>query len=128
MPGIVLGVQDAPNFVSIKATAAGAGGLFRIDSHLQSPHHREGVGVDLPFGPSLKYNCRFLVNGSCGTIRVCLLYYRICEERLGGSAVEHLAQGVILGSRIEFHIRLLAGSLLLPLPMSLPLSPCVFHE
>ena len=48
--------------------------------------------------------------------------------RLGGSVVEHLrlAQGVILGSKIESHIRLLPGSLLFPLPVSLPLS--VFHE
>ena len=40
---------------------------------------------------------------------------------LGGSAVEHLplAQGRILESRIKSHIRLLAGSLLLPLPVSL---------
>ena len=49
---------------------------------------------------------------------------------LGGSAVEHLplAQGVILGSGIEFCIRLLAWSLLLSLPVSLPLSLCVSHE
>ena len=52
------------------------------------------------------------------------------EGHLGGSAVEHLpsAQGVIPGARIESHIRLPTGSLLLPLPMSLPLSVCVFHE
>ena len=48
---------------------------------------------------------------------------------MGGLAVEHLpsAQGVILESlesRIESHIRLPAESLLLPLPMSLPLSVC----
>ena len=50
--------------------------------------------------------------------------------RLGGSAVEHLplAQGMILGSGIECHIRLLAWSLLLSLPMSLPLCVCVSHE
>ena len=43
---------------------------------------------------------------------------------LGGSAVVHLplAQGMILGSRIESRIRLPVWSLLLPLPMSLPLS------
>ena len=43
---------------------------------------------------------------------------------LGGSAFERLplAQGVILGSGIKSCIGLLAGSLLLPLPMSLPLS------
>ena len=37
--------------------------------------------------------------------------------------VEHLplAQGVILGPGIESHVRLPSGSLLLPLPMSLPL-------
>ena len=50
--------------------------------------------------------------------------------RLGGSAVEHLpsAQGVIPEFGIESHIRHLAGSLLLPLPVSLPLSLCVSHE
>ena len=44
--------------------------------------------------------------------------------RLGGSVVEHLpsTQGVILGSWVESHIGLPAGSLLLPLPMSLSLS------
>ena len=42
---------------------------------------------------------------------------------LGGSAVESLplAQGMILGSEIESHIGLLAGSLLLPLSVSLSL-------
>ena len=46
---------------------------------------------------------------------------------LGDSEVERLplAQNMILGSRIESHNRLLAGSLLLLLPMSLPLSLCV---
>ena len=46
------------------------------------------------------------------------------EGRLGGSVVERLplAQGMIPGSRIESHIGLLAGSLLLPRPVSLPLS------
>ena len=49
---------------------------------------------------------------------------------MGGSVVERLplAQVVISGSGIKSHIRLLAGSLLLTLPMSLPLSVCVFHE
>ena len=48
---------------------------------------------------------------------------RVCEGCLGGSAVERLplAQGVILGSGIESHVRLLAWSLLLPLPVSPPL-------
>ena len=48
----------------------------------------------------------------------------------GWLAVERLpsAQGMILGSEIEFHIWLLAESLLLPLPMSLPLSLSVSHE
>ena len=43
---------------------------------------------------------------------------------LGGTAAERLplAQGVIPGSRIKSHVRLLAGSLLLPLPVSLSLS------
>ena len=42
----------------------------------------------------------------------------------GGSAIEHLpsAQGVILGSRIESLFGLPAESLILPLPVSLPLS------
>ena len=46
------------------------------------------------------------------------------QGRLGGSAVKclPLAQGVILGSGIESHIRLPAWSLLHPLPMSLPFS------
>ena len=44
--------------------------------------------------------------------------------RRSGSAVEHLpsAQGMILASGIESHIRLLAGSLFLSLPLSLSLS------
>ena len=43
---------------------------------------------------------------------------------LGGSAVERLplAQGVIPGSRIKARIGLPGWSLLLPLPVSLPLS------
>lgn len=47
---------------------------------------------------------------------------------LGGLAVERLsplAQGMIPGSVIECCIRLLAGSLQLPLPVSLPLCVCV---
>ena len=46
------------------------------------------------------------------------------QGRLGGSAVERLpsAQGMIPESGIESHIGLLAWSLLLPLPVSLPLS------
>ena len=61
-------------------------------------------------------------------IRCYMLYNSKNEGRLGGSAVERLplAQGMIQGSRIESHIRLPTGSLLLPLPMSLPLS--VSHE
>ena len=49
---------------------------------------------------------------------------------LGGSVVEHLssAQVMILGPGIESHIGLPTGSLLLPLPMSLPLSVGVSHE
>ena len=49
---------------------------------------------------------------------------------LGGSAVEHLpsAQGVIPGSRIESHIGLLAWSLLLPWPISLPLSVSLMNK
>ena len=51
-----------------------------------------------------------------------------CSGRLGGSAVEHLpsAQGAIPRSQIQSHSKLLAGSLLLPLPVSLPLS--LSHE
>ena len=48
-----------------------------------------------------------------------------CEKgHLGSSGVERLplAQVMIPGSGIEFCIRLPAGSLLLPLSMSLPLS------
>ena len=49
---------------------------------------------------------------------------------LGGSAVERLpsAQRMIRGSGIESHIGLLVGSLLLPLPMYLPLCLFVSHE
>ena len=48
-------------------------------------------------------------------------------ENLGGPAVERLllAQGLIPESGIGSHIRLPAGSLLLPQPMSLPFSPAV---
>ena len=47
--------------------------------------------------------------------------------QLGGSVIEHLplAQGVILAPGIKSCIGLPAGSLLLPLPMSLPLSVCL---
>ena len=46
------------------------------------------------------------------------------EECLGGSAVEHLpsAQGVVMETRDQVHFILLSWSVLLPLPMSLPLS------
>ena len=49
---------------------------------------------------------------------------------LGGSVVGclALAQGMIPGSGTEFHIRLFAGSLLLPLPMSLPLSVSLMNK
>ena len=82
-------------------------------------------------GPVNSSNLRY------STIKVfdsrCMLYPRVrylifknitSEGHLGGSVVEHLllAQGVILGPRIESRIRFLSGSLLLPLPMSLPLS------
>ena len=56
-----------------------------------------------------------------------------CSGRLRGSAVKHLpsAQGVVLEPRMESHIRLPTWSLLLPLPVSLPLalsfSLCVSH-
>ena len=47
---------------------------------------------------------------------------------LGGSGVQRLplAQGVILGSGIKSHMGGTAGSLLLPLPMFLSLSLCVY--
>ena len=49
------------------------------------------------------------------------------KGHLGGSVVERLplAQGMILGSGIEFRVGLPTRSLLLPLPMSLPLSVCL---
>ena len=50
------------------------------------------------------------------------------NQRLwGGSVVEHLplAQVMILGPGIESHIRLPEGTLLLLLPLSLPLCVCV---
>ena len=48
------------------------------------------------------------------------------QGRLGGSVIEHLplAQGAIPGSQdpgIKSHVGLPAGSLFLPLPVSLPL-------
>ena len=50
--------------------------------------------------------------------------------QLSGSVVEclPLANRVIPGSRIKSHIGLLAESLLLPLPVSLPLCVWVSHE
>ena len=52
------------------------------------------------------------------------------EGRLGGSAVERvpLAQGMTPGSWDRVPHGLPAGSLLLPLPVSLPLSLCIPHE
>ena len=49
------------------------------------------------------------------------------EGWLGGSVVERLplAQGVIPSLGIESHIGLPVGSLLLPLPMSPPLTLCL---
>ena len=49
---------------------------------------------------------------------------------LRGSVVSHLpsAQGVILESWIKSHIGLPMWSLLLPLPVYVPLSLCVSHE
>ena len=52
------------------------------------------------------------------------LYFKaVTRGRLGSSVVEHLpsAQDMIPRSGIESHIRLLAGSLLFPLPMPLPM-------
>ena len=56
-----------------------------------------------------------------------LLPLSMSLEHLGGSVVEHLllAHGMIPGSRIKSHIGLPIGSLLFPLPMSLPLSVCL---
>ena len=50
--------------------------------------------------------------------------------RLDGSAVERLpsAQVLIPGSRIEFRIGLLMGSLLLPLPVSASLSVSLMNK
>ena len=49
---------------------------------------------------------------------------------LSGSVVEHLplAQDMIQGPGIESLMGLPVGSLLFPLPMSLPLSVCVSFE
>ena len=49
------------------------------------------------------------------------------EGCLGGSVVESLplAQGLIPGQVVESRIQLPTRSLLLPLPMSLPLSVCL---
>ena len=52
------------------------------------------------------------------------------EERLDGSEVERLplAQPVIPGSGMESRVGLLAGSLLLPLPVSLHLSVSLMNK
>ena len=52
------------------------------------------------------------------------------KGHLSGSVVEHLplAQGVVLGSRIKSHIRLLVGSLLLTLPVSMSLSVSLMNK
>ena len=49
------------------------------------------------------------------------------KGRLGGSVVERLpsAQDMIPGSEIESYTEIPAWNLLLPLPMSLPLSLCL---
>ena len=54
----------------------------------------------------------------------------LLEGRLSGSAVEclPLAQGVILGSGIESLIGLPVRSLLLPLPVSLPLTVSLMNK
>ena len=57
-----------------------------------------------------------------------MLYFKMFKQgHLGGSAVGHLpsAQVVIWGSGIKSHIGLPARSLLLSLPMFLPLSQSV---
>ena len=46
----------------------------------------------------------------------------------GGSAVEHLPSAMGPGSGIKPHIWLLTGSLLLPLPMSLPLCVSLMNK
>ena len=52
------------------------------------------------------------------------------QGHLGGSAVEHLpsAQGMILGSGINSHVGFPVRSLLLPLPMSLPVSVSLMNK
>ena len=68
----------------------------------------------------------FFVNWKLGknlksiSVKIILKYFKYLG-RLGRSPVEclPLAQGVISGSRIEFHIRVPTGSPLLPLPVSL---------
>ena len=54
-------------------------------------------------------------------------YIKKCMGRVGGSAVERLPsdQGMIPESGIKSHMGLPGGSLLLPLPVSLPLSLCL---
>ena len=48
----------------------------------------------------------------------------------GGSGAEHLpsAQGLTLGAGIKSHVGVPAGSLLPPLPGSLPLSVCLMNK
>ena len=73
----------------------------------------------------------------CAHVHVYIFIYNsfvhkdeIILGHLGGSVVERLpsAQGVILGARIEPHITLPAWTLLLPLPVSLPLSVSLMNK
>ena len=61
---------------------------------------------------------------------VITLYKKGILGHLGGSEVERLpsAQGVIPGSWDQVPIGLPAGSLLLPLPVYLPLSVCLMNK
>ena len=64
-----------------------------------------------------------MINGSWSGAVGGRAYKELAQGHLGGAAVEHLplAQGMILGSWDQVLHRLPTGSLLLPLPMSLPL-------
>ena len=70
----------------------------------------------------------YLLQGSLVYSWTAIRKFTLGQPRWLSGLAPPAAQGVTLETRIESHIRLLAWSLLLPLPVSLPLSLCVSHE
>ena len=93
---------------------------------IENSDGEEGIKIDFWLTGSLKNNgnnnreiyIRILRKDLSGTTWVAQ-WLRVCLP---------LAQGMIPGSGIKSHIGPLAGSLLLLLPVSLPLSMCVSYE